>query len=129
MRGYKAALTAAALVAMAAGPALAQGAPQTISAVDIKTVASGFRASKVIGSTVVDGARESIGKIDDLIVANQPDTVYAVLSVGGFLGMDSKLVAVRYDQLRADPQHEEFVLNGATKESLKSLPQFEYASK
>lgn len=127
MRGYKAALMTAAVVAMAAGPVLAQGAPQTISAVDVKTVASGFRASKVVGSTVVDDRNESIGKIDDLIVATQPAAVYAVLSVGGFLGMDSKLVAVRYDQLHADPQHNGYVLAGATKDSLKTLPQFEYA--
>ncbi|HUN48188.1 MAG TPA: PRC-barrel domain-containing protein [Stellaceae bacterium] len=127
MRGYKAALMAAGVAAMTAGTALAQGAPQTISAVDVKTVASGFRASKVVGSTVVDDRNESIGKIDDLIVATQPAGVYAVLSVGGFLGMDSKLVAIRYDQLRADPQHNGYVLAGASKESLKTLPQFEYA--
>lgn len=114
------------LEAMAVAPLLAQGAPQTVSAVDIKAVGSGFRATKIVGSTVVNENRDTVGKIDDLIVGRDGPGVYAVLSVGGFLGMGNKLVAVRYDQLRADPGHDEYTLPGATKDSLKSLPEFEY---
>jgi len=48
----------------------AQGVPQTveITKVDVQKVAAGYRASKVIGSSVLNEASETIGKIDDLLV-------------------------------------------------------------
>jgi hypothetical protein len=107
-------------------PAVAQGAAQTITAVDIKVVATGYRTSKIVGSTVMNDAKESIGKIDDLIIAQDKHVVFAVVSVGGFLGAGSKLVAVQYDQLRPTPDNQGFVLAGATKDSLKGLPEFSY---
>src|SRR5450756_3019233 len=50
--------------------AKAQGVPQSveITKVDVKTVAAGYRASKVIGSSVINDANQTIGKIDDLLV-------------------------------------------------------------
>jgi hypothetical protein len=106
--------------------AVAQGAAQTITAVDVKVVATGYRTSKIVGSTVINDAKESIGKIDDLIIAQDKHIVFAVVSVGGFLGAGSKLVAVQYDQLRPTPDNQGFVLAGATKDSLKALPEFSY---
>ena len=66
----------------------AQGAPQSveITKVDVQTVAAGYRASKVIGSSVVNDANETIGEIDDLLVTRDGKEPYVVLSVGGFLG-------------------------------------------
>ncbi len=66
----------------------AQGIPQSveITKVDVQTVAAGYRASKVIGSSVVNDANETIGKIDDLLVTRDGKEPYVVLSVGGFLG-------------------------------------------
>ena len=37
--------------------------------VDPATLATGYRASKLIGSSVVNEASETVGTIDDLIVA------------------------------------------------------------
>jgi hypothetical protein len=52
------------------GGAKAQGMPETveIAKLDLQKLAAGYRASKVIGSNVVDDAGETIGKIDDLLV-------------------------------------------------------------
>jgi hypothetical protein len=48
-----------------------------------------------------------------------------VLSVGGFLGMGSRMVVIRYDSLKfADKK---IVLPGGTKDGLKMLPAFEYS--
>ena len=110
-----------------AAPAIAQGVPQTvdIARVDVQKVAAGFRASKVIGSSVVNQANETIGKIDDLLVTRDGKEPYAVLSVGGFLGMGTRMVIVRYDSLKfADNK---IVLPGGTKDGLKMLPAFEYS--
>ena len=57
-------------VVFLAAPVNAQGVQQTvpIAKVDVQTVAAGYRASKVIGSSVRNEANETIGKIDDLLV-------------------------------------------------------------
>ena len=104
----------------------AQGIKQTIAKVYVQTVAAGYRASKVIGSNVLNDANETIGKIDDLLVTRDGKEPYAVLSIGGFLGMGTHLVVVRYDSLRFDPDSK-IVLPGGTKEGLTMLPAFEYA--
>jgi len=105
----------------------AQGVPQTIeiAKVDVQTVAAGYRASKVIGNSVLNDANDTIGKIDDLLVTRDGKEPYAVLSIGGFLGMGSHMVVVRYDSLKfADNK---ILLPGGTKDGLKMLPKFEYS--
>lgn len=83
------------------------------------------RASKVIGSSVVNDANETIGKIDDLLVTRDGKELYVVLSVGGFLGMGTRLVVIRYDSLKfADNK---IMLPGGTKDGLKMLPAFQYS--
>ena len=107
--------------------AKAQGVPQTvaITKVDVQKVAAGYRASKVIGSSVINDANENIGKIDDLLVTRDGKEPYAVLSVGGFLGMGTRMVVIRYDSLKfADNK---IVLPGGTKDGLKMLPAFQYS--
>jgi len=118
---------AAVLAAALSGPALSQGAPQTLSLmkVDPTTLATGYRTSKVVGSTVYNEANEAVGTIDDLIVTPNETVPFAVLSVGGFLGMGSKYVVVPFNALIV--KDKKMVLPGATKDSLKSLPEFKYS--
>ena len=107
----------------------AQGMPQTVelAKVDVQKLAAGYRASKVIGSNVVNEENEVIGKIDDLLVSLDGKEPYAVLSIGGFLGMGTHLVAVPYETLKSID--DKIVLPGGTKNSLRMLPEFKYASK
>src|SRR5450759_1865224 len=114
-------------VSFLAVPAKAQGGPQAveITKVDVQKVAAGYRASKVIGSSVLNDANQTIGKIDDLLVTRDGKEPYAVLSVGGFLGMGIRMVVIRYDSLKfADNK---IVLPGGTKDGLKMLPAFQYS--
>ena len=97
-----------------------------LAKVNVQKLAAGYRASKVIGSSVANNDNETIGKIDDLLVSSDGKDPYAVLSIGGFLGMGSRLVAVPYDSLKFIDK--KFVLPGGTKEGLKMLPEFKYAS-
>jgi hypothetical protein len=103
-------------------PAGAQVAPQTVelAKVNVQKLAAGYRASKVIGSSVTNNDNETIGKIDDLLVSSDGKDPYAVLSIGGFLGVGSHLVAVPHDSLKFVDK--KFVLPGGTKEGLKMLP-------
>src|ERR1043165_7722406 len=66
----------------------AQGVPQTVelAKIDVQKLAAGYRASKVIGSSVVNEENEVIGKIDDLLISLDGKEPYAVPSIGGFLG-------------------------------------------
>ena len=123
-------LASAAMISasLLSGGAGAQGTPQTVELVkvDVQKLAAGYRASKVIGTSVVNDANETIGKIDDLLVSSDEKKPYAVLSIGGFLGMGTHLVVVPYDTLKfADKK---VILPGGTKEGLKMLPEFKYAA-
>jgi hypothetical protein len=124
-------VVSAALASMVllSGPAAAHGATQTVEVakVDVQKLSAGYRASKVIGSSVLNDANEAIGKIDDLLVSTDGKAPYAVLSIGGFLGMDSHLIVVPYDSLNLIDN--KIVLPGGTKDSLKMLPEFKYAAK
>ena len=124
-------LLAIAAVAMAAAnavPAHAQGAKQTVGLAQINpaTLASGYRSSKVVGSAVYNEAHEQIGSIDDLIVTTNDSVPYAILSVGGFLGIDKHYVVVAMSALDVDGAR--MVLRGGTKESLKALPGYSYTN-
>jgi len=115
-------------VALLSGNAGSQGTPQTVdlARVDVQTLAAGYRASKVMGSHVVNDANETIGEINDLLVSLDGKQPYAVLSIGGFLGMGTRLVVVPYDTLKFVDK--KVVLPGGTKEGLKMLPEFKYAT-
>ena len=94
--------------------------------VNPQTVATGYRASKLVGDTVVNEANETVGTIDDLIVTPGGSTPYAVLCVGGFLGLGTKYVVVPFPSLQVNGK--KIVLPGATKDALKALPEFKYAT-
>lgn len=114
-------------IAFLAAPAWSQGAPQTVGLVkvDPQTVATGYRATKIIGASVSNDAADTIGRIDDLIVSPDGTTPFAVLSVGGFLGLGNRLVVVPYSSLTfADNK---IVLPGASKDELRALPEYKYA--
>ncbi len=93
---------------------------------DPATIATGWRASKIIGSTVENENGDKIGSVDDLILTADQQVPYAIVSVGGFLGLGSKLVAVPYRELDTT-QKGKTILHAATKESLTTAPEFKYA--
>lgn len=102
-----------------------------VSTVEMQNVVLGWSAGRdLIGKTVYNDQKDKIGKIDDLIVTpsgpqRAPATSYAIIGVGGFLGMGKHDVAIPMEQLRV--LNNQLTLAGATKESLKNLPAFEYA--
>ena len=93
--------------------------------VDVKEVAKGWRTTKLHGSTVVNDKDEKIGSIDDIIIGKEK-VLFAVIQVGGFLGLGGHLIATPFDQLKLDDEKGKIVLPGASKEELKKLPEFRY---
>lgn len=98
-------------------------APGTLGVATLK-LENGWRASHLIGSTVYNAQNEEVGTVDDLILTQQDKVVVAIISVGGFLGIGSKLVAVPYSELRLD--HDRTLLGTASKDALNSMPAFTY---
>jgi hypothetical protein len=115
--------------ALLSSGALAQGTSQTVQIVrvDVQKLSAGYRASKVIGSEVLNDANQTIGSIDDLLISSDGKDPYAVLSVGGFLGMGTHLVVVPYANLKVVDN--KVMLPGGTKATLEKLPQFQFAMK
>jgi len=121
-------LTATALamaIAIALNPAAAFAQAVDLVVVDVKTVGKGYRASQLIGKDVINTQKEEIGELEDLIVNNQK-VLFAVLEVGGFLGIGGKLVAVDFPSMTLDDPSGKPVLPGATKAELEKLPVFKY---
>jgi sporulation protein YlmC with PRC-barrel domain len=114
---------------LSAGPVLAQVPAQPIPLVrvDVNKMASGYRSSQIVGSTIVNEHGEKIGTIDDLIIEPNEMVPYAVLSVGGFLGVGDQLVVVPFASLKFSQDKVE--LPGATKDELRAMPKFSYAKK
>jgi hypothetical protein len=93
--------------------------------VDVNVVAQGYRVSRLTGSSVTNEKNEKIGSIDDFIVGLNR-TLFAVLQVGGFLGLGAHLVAVPYESLVIDDEGRTIQLPGASKDELKKLPELKY---
>jgi sporulation protein YlmC with PRC-barrel domain len=87
-----------------------------------------MRASKLIGTTVVNDANESIGKINEVVLSKDGKVAAVVIGVGGFLGMGEREVAVNFESLRIahDSDNKTTVSLNATKDSLKSAPEWQW---
>jgi sporulation protein YlmC with PRC-barrel domain len=100
----------------------------------VLTDTADVRASKLIGTAVYNDRDEKIGSVDDLVLGKDNKADEVIVSVGGFLGMGTKLVSVPYTQLKlGDTKNasssNKVVMPGATKESLKSQPEFHYTNR
>jgi hypothetical protein len=59
-----------------------------------------WRASKVVGLNVYNEKNENVGSINDLLIDKGGNVKAAVISVGGFLGMGARLVAMPLDKVK-----------------------------
>lgn len=97
-----------------------------VSAEEVKMVAVGWSLKKqVLGKSVYNDEGKAIGKIDDVIVTPDKSVSYAIVGVGGFLGLGKHDVAIPVGQFKVEAK--KIHLPGATKEALKNVPKFEYA--
>jgi hypothetical protein len=97
-----------------------------VSVEEMKAAALGWSAKKqILDKDVYNDSNEKVGEVEDLIVAPDKAVSYAIIGVGGFLGIDRHDVAIPAGQLKI--QGGKLILPGATKDALKALPKFEYA--
>jgi putative membrane protein len=78
---------------------------------------------QVLGSRVVNPEGQEVGEIEDLVL-DQNQIAYAVVSVGGLLGLGEKRVAVPLDDLQLG-EGETYLMSSATQEQLEKMPEYD----
>ncbi len=87
--------------------------------------ANGIQASDLMGAEVATTADENVGEVTDLIIDNNGQVVAISVSVGGFLGMGERNVAIGWDDVTKSGASEELELRiDATRESLRAAPEY-----
>lgn len=82
-------------------------------------------ADTIDGNDVCNTFGEKLGHLKGIMLDVEHGRIaYAVLSVGGVLGMGDKLFAIPWSALTLDTENKEFVLD-ANKDKLKNAPGFD----
>jgi sporulation protein YlmC with PRC-barrel domain len=111
-------------------PAAAQVAGSTnigVAVTAFSDIAEGWSVKKtILGKTVHNDAGEKIGKVEDVIIGLDKSVSYLIVGAGGFVGIGRHDVAIPIAQIRDEGGR--IVLPGASKESIKAMPQFAYTT-
>ncbi|NWG02785.1 MAG: PRC-barrel domain-containing protein [Syntrophaceae bacterium] len=83
-----------------------------------------YRASRIIDHPVKNDRGEELGEVDDLIIRRNGRVKKVILSVGAFLGIGDRLVAVSFSSLKIDERGN--ILYRITKEQLEKHPVYTY---
>lgn len=79
----------------------------------------------MIGSAVYNAQNQEIGSVSDLFLSKQNEVAMAIVSIGGFLGIGTKLVAIPIDKLQIS-DGSKVVMPDGTKDKLNKMPNVEY---
>ncbi|MDP1962791.1 MAG: PRC-barrel domain-containing protein [Reyranella sp.] len=84
-------------------------------------------ANALIGTNVRNEARETVGEIEDVYLDTNGAVKVVVVSVGGFLGMGTKNVAVKWSDIKFTRDgNSALLLTTWTKDALKAMPDYKY---
>jgi PRC-barrel domain len=99
--------------------------PAEMAFIEVQDEAQFLANEEVIGKHVVNVMDEQVGTIADLVMDQEQKLVGVVLSVGGFLGIGDKWVAIPVDQIDfpTDGQPARLLV-AVTEEQLKNAPNF-----
>jgi hypothetical protein len=101
-----------------AAPPRASGPPIELVVVALAEIRRAYPVRDLLGRPVTNDAGEDIGTLDDLLLEDNA-VWYAILSVGGFLGIGARRVVVVFDALVIDD--DAIVLPGASKDALRRM--------
>jgi sporulation protein YlmC with PRC-barrel domain len=80
-----------------------------------------------VGTNVRNRNNEIVGKVEDVYIDERGAIKAVVVSVGGFLGMGTKDIAVRWSDIGRSRDGKSLVLTtNWTRESLKAMPEYKY---
>ena len=93
-----------------------------------KVDGSASAVSTFFKRNVYDPKDEKIGDVTDLLMGSDGKISTAIISVGGFLGMGEKEVAVPFSSLHVTRKDNSWYLTmNTTKDALKGTPNFSYS--
>jgi len=99
-------------------------ADRTVSTGDFN-VKGDMAAGALIGTKVRNADKESIGKVDEIYLDKDAKVTVVVISVGGFLGVGSKDVGVKWSDLTFGKDGTSLVLTTQlSKDALMALPDY-----
>jgi hypothetical protein len=82
-------------------------------------------AGSLIGTKVHNANHETIGKVDEVFLDRDAKVTVVAISVGGFLGLGSKEVAVKWSDLTiANEDNSLVVTTSLSKGALMALPDY-----
>jgi len=85
-----------------------------------------LRGEWVIGADVTSPEGDSIGSIEDIILSQEDGTVTAaIVSVGGFLGIGAKSIAIEWSELQIDWDANEVNVN-LTQQEAEDAPEYAF---
>jgi ribosomal 30S subunit maturation factor RimM len=97
-----------------------------LSADNMQT-ADEYRTSQIVGSSVYNEANENIGTVEDIVLKADGSMDEVVLSVGGFLGIGEKFVAVPFNDLKLSRDGDSLKVSAkGTKETLKAQADYKF---
>ena len=94
------------------------------SAAEGKGYDEGLRAGKIIDQIVKNAGGEELGEVDDLIMSRNGKIKKAILSVGAYLEIGDRLVAVPFKSLQFSERGG--IVYNVTKQQLGNHPVFSY---
>jgi hypothetical protein len=117
-------------VVVAAGLLMAGGSSliaqqEVLVSANVAEVGKGYRTSEVRGRAVWNERNERIGTIPEVVIGRD-DVPFAILEVGGFLGLGAHMVAIPFKALRIDDAGRKIVLPGATRRALRNFAEFRF---
>lgn len=87
--------------------------------------AGDMSANALIGTKIHNENKDTVGSVQDLYLDGQGATKTVVVSVGGFLGVGAKDVAIKWSDLKQSRDGKTLVLTtNLTKDELKALPDY-----
>jgi sporulation protein YlmC with PRC-barrel domain len=99
-------------------------APATESTGDFNAQGQ-MSGSSLIGAKIHNDQKETVGSINDVYLDDSGKVQAVIVSVGGFLGVGAKTVAVKWDDLKYGKDGKSLMLTTSlTADALKAMPDY-----
>jgi sporulation protein YlmC with PRC-barrel domain len=99
-------------------------APATESTGDFNAQGQ-MAGSALIGAKIHNDKKETVGSVNDIYLDDGGKVQGVVVSVGGFLGVGAKAVAVKWDDIKFGKDGKSLMLTtGLTADELKAMPDY-----
>lgn len=82
------------------------------------------QANELIGKDVINQDGDQVGELTNLVISPEDGSVYAVLSVGGFLGIGDKEIAMPLDRLQLQGENVT-LMSQKDEEQLENMPDYD----